>query len=80
MSKGDEDIRNEEDTQELEENDEISDAEEGFAEGYEEDLARCAVCGKTITTEEPIELNIKGEHYMFCSTKHAEEFKKQHKK
>lgn len=62
----------------LQEGDEISDLEEGFVEGYEEDTAKCALCGKIIKTDEPVELKIKGEHYMFCSEEHAEEFKKQH--
>ncbi|MBU0930218.1 MAG: hypothetical protein KJ623_04060 [Nanoarchaeota archaeon] len=83
MSKeeGDEDIYEEKDAEALKEGDEISEAEEGIMEGQNEDLTKCAVCGKIIpASESPIELEIDGEHYFFCSTEHAEAFKKQHQK
>lgn len=76
---GDEDIYTEDDAEVLEEADEISEEEEGVVEGLEEDLTKCAVCGKIITYHSPIELEIKGKHYFFCSSAHAEAFKKQNK-
>lgn len=75
----DEDVYDETSSEILEEDDEISDLEEGFAEGYKEDLSKCALCGKLIKSDEPVELEIKGEHYMFCSAEHANIFKKQQK-
>ena len=75
----DEDVYNETSSEILEENDEISDLEEGFVEGYQEDLSKCALCGKIIKSDEPVELEIKGGHYMFCSSEHAEAFKRKQK-
>jgi len=79
MPEGDEDIYNEKDAEALEEGEEIDETEEGVVEGYEENLAKCALCGKVITGDGPVELEIKGEHFMFCSADHAEKFKKQKK-
>ncbi|MDD5650997.1 MAG: TRASH domain-containing protein [Candidatus Nanoarchaeia archaeon] len=76
---GDEDIYEEDDAETLEEADEISEDEEGIMEGQEEDLTKCAVCGKIVNNHNPIELEIKGKHYFFCTEKHAEEFKKKNK-
>ena len=79
MSEEDEDIYNEKDAESLEEGEEIDEVEEGVVEGYNENLAKCALCGKIITDDKPVELEINEEHYMFCSIDHAEEFKKQRK-
>ena len=77
----DEDIYEETGSEIMQDEDEITNKEGGIVEGYEEDLTKCAVCGKIIKDEKTaVELRINGEHYMFCSEKHAAIFKKQHKK
>lgn len=77
----DEDIYKETASEIMQDEDEITNKEGGIIEGYEEDLSKCAVCGKIISDEKKaVELKINGQHYMFCSEKHAAVFKKQNKK
>ncbi|MBI2507862.1 hypothetical protein HYV89_02810 [Candidatus Woesearchaeota archaeon] len=73
----DEDIYTEEGREVAEDEDVITDAEEGFMEGYEEDerAAKCAKC-KKILEEDFIEEEIDDEEYRFCSRRCAETFKK----
>ena len=76
-----EDIYTEEGREVAEDEDVITDAEEGFMEGYEEGsrAARCAKC-RAILDEDFIEEEIDGEEYRFCSEKCAETFKKPKKR
>ncbi len=73
----DEDIYTEEGREVAEDEEVITNEEEGFMEGYEEDerAAKCAKC-KKILEEDFIEEEIGGEEYRFCSEKCAETFKK----
>ncbi len=71
------DIYDDEGQEELVEDDEISDAEEGFMEGLEhgEHEAVCAECKKVLTdTDNVIEEEINNERYMFCSEECANSF------
>jgi hypothetical protein len=63
-----------------EENDEITELEEGFMEGYEddEDAAKCSNC-KKILEEDFSEGEFHGELLKFCSDKCVMEYEKQHK-
>jgi len=63
----------------MEDEDEITDLDEGFMKGYEEGekMARCPVCGKVIEFDF-VEREIDGEMYRFCSEEHAEKFAKEH--
>ena len=70
------DIYDEEGAEELKEDDEITDVEEGFMEGYEEGehQVKCAYCGKILVNEEFLEEEIEGHHYRFCSEECAAAF------
>ena len=73
-----EDIYREEDRDKMQEDAEITPVEEGFMEGYDEGAksSNCPKCGKVIVEKEGVvEREIKGEHYMFCSQKCADEYK-----
>ena len=61
--------------EELEESDEINEAEEGFMQGYEEDelIAECANCKKMLNNNY-IEEEINDRKYRFCSERCAERF------
>ena len=63
--------------EELEESDEINEAEEGFMKGYEEEelIAKCANC-KRIIDANYTEEEINDKKYKFCSEKCAERFMK----
>ena len=63
------DIYDEEGREKLEEADEITEAEEGFMEGYEhgEHEAKCAECGVVLVDKDVVEEDLDGEHYHFCS-------------
>jgi len=76
-----EDIYTEEGREVAEDEEVITDAEEGFMEGYEEDerAAKCAKCRKVLD-EDFIEEEIDGDEYRFCSERCAETFKKPKKR
>ncbi|MBM3199729.1 hypothetical protein FJZ53_02240 [Candidatus Woesearchaeota archaeon] len=63
----------------VEDEDEITDADEGFMKGYEEGakMAKCPICGKVITADF-VEKEINDEVYRFCSEEHAEKYAKSH--
>ncbi len=71
----DEDIYTDEGREVAEDEDEISDVEEGFMEGYEEDekAAKCAYC-KKILGDDFIEEEIDGEMLRFCSERCANKY------
>ncbi|MEK6835891.1 MAG: hypothetical protein AABX55_02615 [Nanoarchaeota archaeon] len=75
---GHEGIYNERFREELEENDEISEKEEGFMEGYdkEEAVATCAKCRRILFDHNIIEEEINDKHYRFCSQECADKFMK----
>ena len=75
-----EDVYTEEGRGKLLENDEISDSEEGLAEGFEHGdvKAVCTECGATMTDENTYERDINGEIYQFCSIRCAETYMKKH--
>ncbi len=86
MEKGDveEDIYSEEGREELmDEEDEITDLDEGFMKGYEEEekTAECQNCGALLINENIVEEELGDEVYRFCSSECASEFetKKQKK-
>jgi hypothetical protein len=62
--------------EELEDNDEIETEEEGFMQGYNDDIdeSKCANCHKVLEGTEFIEEEIKGKKYRFCSRKCADAF------
>lgn len=72
-----EDIYYDEGTKGLEEADEITESEEGFMKGYNEetDPSKCATCKKILEDEEFVEEEIDGEYYRFCSESCANKFK-----
>ena len=74
--KFEEDVYTEKGREELIENDEISDAEEGFVQGFEEEekLVECANCKKVLVTEDFVEKNIDEDIIRFCSDECAEEY------
>ncbi|MEK6856949.1 MAG: hypothetical protein AABX49_02955 [Nanoarchaeota archaeon] len=76
-----EDIYTEEGREVAEDEGMITNTEEGFMEGYDEEgrAVKCAKC-KILLEEDFIEEEIKGEEYRFCSEKCAETFKKPKKK
>ena len=67
----------------MDEEDEITDVDEGFMMGYEEGekIAECQNCGALLVNESVVEEEFDGEIYRFCSSKCASEFeaKKQKK-
>lgn len=70
------DIYDAEGREELEENDEITEREEGFVEGFEEGEheAKCAECGYVLTDENFVEEELDGKHYRFCCDECASAF------
>jgi len=72
-----EDIYTEAGRETAEDDDSITNEEEGCMEGYEEGdkAVKCAKCGK-ILEDDFIEREIDGEEYRFCSETCAESFKK----
>lgn len=64
----------------MEDEDEITDLDEGFMKGYDEGgkMAKCPVCGALIEFDF-VEREIDGEMYRFCSDEHAEEYVKSHR-
>jgi len=63
------------------EEDEITDADEGFMKGYEEGekMAKCPICREALD-DDFVEKEIDGEIYRFCSDEHAEEFWGKHRR
>ena len=70
------DIYDEEGRDELEQNDEITESEEGFVEGFEEGEheAICGECGVVLVDKDIIEEDFDGKHYLFCSQECASAF------
>jgi len=71
------DIYNQENLEDLEENDEISEAEEGFMQGYEgniKDPEKCVTCGKLLECDHFIEKEIEGVVHKFCNDKCADDY------
>jgi len=82
LEEKDEDVETEEGREKLLEDDEISDVEEGYQKGYEEEveqMAKCANCGKVLIDENIYEEEIGGETYRFCSNSCAEKFRSKKK-
>lgn len=79
LGKRDEDIYTGAGREVAEEEDEISDVEEGFMEGYEEDenAAKCANCGK-ILEDDFIEKEKDEEILRFCSERCALKYERSH--
>lgn len=77
-----EDVYTEKGREELMENDEISDTEEGFVQGFEEEekVVECANCKKILVTEDFVEEAIDGDIVRFCSDECAEEYNVSRKK
>lgn len=76
MSEEEDDIYSRKGGQRKVENDEISPQEAGFMEGYEStEWVECSECGES-AVENPIEREIDGEMYTFCSVECAEKFLK----
>lgn len=73
----DEDIYTEEGREVAEEEGEITEVEEGFMEGYDEDdeAVKCTKCGKVLQ-EDYVEEEIKGKTLKFCSVKCANNYRK----
>ena len=70
------DIYNKDVTEEMiNEEDEITDVDEGFMKGYEsgEKVAKCPIC-KEVLEDDFVEREIRGDVYRFCSDEHAELF------
>jgi hypothetical protein len=73
----DDDIYNKEDREDQLDDDEISPAEAGFIEGYQDTkLVECNSCGKSLDFEKAVEREINGTTYTFCSKKCADHFEK----
>lgn len=64
----------------MEDEDEITDLDEGFMKGYDEGgkMAKCPVCDGVLE-DDFVEREIDGEMYRFCSEEHAEKFAKKHR-
>ena len=64
-----------------EDDDEMTDSDEGFMKGYDEGakMAKCVVCGEVLA-ESFVEREFNGQVYRFCSDEHAEKFVKGHSK
>lgn len=64
----------------MEDEDEITDLDEGFMKGYDEGskMAKCPIC-KEVLEDDFVEREIDGEIYRFCSDEHAEKFMKKHR-
>ena len=69
-----EDVYTHEGREELLEDDEISEIEEGFSEGYEkgDTQIKCQECGKILTDQEILERKFDEQDYFFCSETCAE--------
>jgi len=76
LGEREEDIYTEEGREVAVDDDTLTDAEEGFMEGYEEEenAAKCATC-HMVLDQHFVEKNIDGKHYRFCSEACAETFK-----
>jgi len=63
----------------MEDEDEITDLDEGFMKGYDEGtkMTKCLVCGK-ILEKDFVERDIDDETYRFCCEEHAEKYVKSH--
>lgn len=73
-----EDIYSEEGREELfDEEDELTDMDEGFMKGYEEGAksAKCPICGEVIEYDF-VEREIDDDIYRFCSEEHADLYMK----
>ncbi len=72
-----EDIYNKEDAKEQLAEDEITPAEAGFMEGYENsEEGICSTCGKSIDPEKTVEKEVNGKMFTFCSDKCADYFER----
>jgi len=85
MEKGtvEEDIYSDAGREELmEDEDEITDIDEGFMKGYEEEekIAECPNCGALLVNEKVVEEEIGDETFMFCSSECASEFEQKKQK
>ena len=71
-----EDIYTNEGSEELLEGDEISNVEEGFAQGYEQGNSevKCGNCAKLLTDEHVVEREFRGQTFFFCSISCAETY------
>ena len=77
IEREDEDIYKKEGTEEQLADDEISSAEAGFMEGYEDiEEGVCSTCGKEIDPEKVIEKEVNDQLFTFCSQKCADIFDK----
>ena len=76
------DLYSEEGREEAIEDDEMEPWEEGFMEGAESEgqNAKCRKCGKLLTLEDTVEIEVNGHLYWFCSEEHAEEYGAEHRK
>jgi hypothetical protein len=76
----DSDIYEDDSREELEENDEIDEAEEGFMQGYEQDKdpGTCAQCNSILIGSDIHEEEFGEETLRFCSTDCAAKYKKEH--
>ena len=74
------DVYTEEGREELLEDDEISNTEEGMAEGFEHGDVKvtCNACGAVLAEDNTFEREINGEFYQFCSIRCAEKYTKEH--
>tara|TARA_Y100000310_G_scaffold276238_1_gene293250 strand:+ start:4463 stop:4729 length:267 start_codon:yes stop_codon:yes gene_type:complete len=71
----DDDIYNEADREDQLDDSEITPAEAGFMEGYENPkMLQCGTCGKNVDLENSIERVIHGKTYWFCSEKCSNNF------
>jgi hypothetical protein len=79
MQEDKESIYDEDTVEELEEGDEISEVESGFMKGYRGFKGgKCCYCEKVIL-DNPVEIEIDGETYRFCSSECADKFMKRKK-
>lgn len=64
----------------MEDEDEITDLDEGFMKGYDEGgkMTKCPIC-EAILEDDFVEREIDGELYRFCSDEHAEKYAKSHR-
>lgn len=78
LGEAEEDVYTEEGREDLEESDEISNVEEGFMQGWEEEskVSRCANCKKVLREDKEYEEDINGKMAYFCSEECAEIYKK----
>jgi len=73
------DVYTEEGREELKEEDAIDELEEGFLEGYENDLAECSYCHQVLVDEDFVESEIDGKIMRFCCNACYEEYLKKRK-